>query len=239
MSEDAIRLDLHFTPLEMGDKTVKGKRAVVVDVLRFCTTVACALQAGAERIIPVASTDDVARLMGSLDRKETLLCGKRLDGYQLSNSPEEYTPETVGGKTLLMSTNNGPASVARCDGAKEILLASLVNLGALVERVAREDDWIVICAGRNGRFALEDALCAGALVSGIRNRGLPLDANDAGRSAEFLFRSAGGDLPAILRGTEAGKALAEQGFERDVELCSRIDTVPIVPVVQDGRILKP
>ena len=152
---------------------------------------------------------------------------------------EEYTPEAVEGKTLLMSTHNGPASVARCDGAKEILLASLVNLNAVVERVAKEEEWVVLCAARNGRFALEDALCAGAIVGGLRNRRLPLTLGDAGRSAEFLFRSAGVDLPAILRGTEAGKALVEQGMERDLELCSRIDTVPVVPVVVDGRIQKP
>ena len=84
-----------------------------------------------------------------------------------------------------------------------------------------------------------DALCAGAIVGGLRNRRLPLSLSDAGRSAEFLFRSAGVDLPAILQGTEAGKALAEQGLEMDVDLCSRLDTVPVVPVVRDGRIQKP
>lgn len=243
MSDGKTRFHVFFTPHELGDTSVKGKGVVVVDVLRFGTTLARAFERGADLVIPVAFTEDVTRLASTLDRKQIVLCGERdgvrIEGYGLGNSPEEYTEETVGGKTLLMTTTNGTAAVARAEGAKEILVASLVNLGAVVEALADDLEWIVLCSGRRGRFALEDALCAGAIVAGLHGRGITPDLNDAGRSAEFLYRSAGNDLPRILAGTEGGQLLHELDRSADIAFCARVDSIPIVPRVAEGRIPRP
>ncbi|MFH1278354.1 MAG: 2-phosphosulfolactate phosphatase [Candidatus Eisenbacteria bacterium] len=243
MSDGKTRFHVFFTPHELGDASVKGKGVVVVDVLRFGTTLARAFEMGADLVIPVASTEDVTRLASTLDRKQIVLCGERdgvrIEGYGLGNSPEAYSEEAVMGKTLVMTTTNGTASVARAEGAKEILVASLVNLHAVVSVLTADLEWIVLCSGRRGRFALEDALCAGAIVAGLRERGIKPSLNDAGRSAEFLFRSAGDDLPRILAGTESGELLHDLGCADDIAFCARVDSIPIVPRVQDGRIPRP
>jgi 2-phosphosulfolactate phosphatase len=240
MSDEGVRVQVFFTPSELGDSPVKGKNVVVIDVLRFGTTAAQALSSGADLIIPLASTEDVTRLAGTLDRKQIVLCGERdgvrIDGYGLGNSPAEYTEEAVGGKTLLMTTTNGTAAVARCEAGKEVYLAGLVNLGAVVSALTPGSEWILLCSGRRGRFALEDALCAGAIVAGLHERGVAVELNDAGRSAEFLYRSAGDDLPQILAGTEAGTMLRDLGSGDDVDFCASIDAVPVLPRVEDGRI---
>lgn len=243
MTKATTRLQVFFTPYELGETSVKSKGVVVVDVLRFGSTLAQALKSGAELVIPVASTEDVTRLASTLDRKQIVLCGERdgirIEGYGLGNSPAEYTEEAVGGKTLVITTTNGTAAVARAEGAKEIVVASLVNLDAVVAGLTEDLEWVVLCSGRRGCFALEDALCAGAIVAGLHERGISLELNDAGRSAEFLFRSAGDDMPRILAGTEAGARLEALGRSEDVDFCARRNTIPIVPRVTDGRIPRP
>ncbi|MFH1682113.1 MAG: 2-phosphosulfolactate phosphatase [Candidatus Eisenbacteria bacterium] len=243
MKSAVASLEVVFTPGELGEASLKGKAVVVIDVLRSATTIAKALACGAELVVPVATTEDVTRLASTLERKQILLCGERdsvrIEGYALGNSPSEYTAKAVRGKTLLFTSTNGTAAVARSEGAREIVLGSLVNRKALVDHLDRMGDWLFLCSGNRGRFALEDALCAGAIVSGLRERRPDLRANDAAKSAEFLFHSAGEDLPRVLAGTEAGERLKSLGLEADVAFCSRIDTLPIVPIVKDGRIAKP
>ncbi len=242
MTKGSIEIDLFFTPSELGEGSVKGKNVVVVDVLRAATTVAHALHSGAELVIPVANTEGVTRLASTLDRKQIVLCGERegvrIEGYELGNSPEEYTEERVEGKTLVITTTNGTAAVARCEGAAQVALASLVNMDAVVAHVAKKRSWIILCSGSRGRFALEDALCAGAIVAGLRGEGLEIEGNDACRSAEFLYSSAGADLPDILAGTEAGRVLHQLGLQRDILFCSRLNAVPVLPLVADGRIAR-
>jgi 2-phosphosulfolactate phosphatase len=237
------RIEIVFTPGELGESSVKGKAIVVVDVLRSATTIARALASGAELVIPLASMEDVTRLASTLERKLVVLCGERdgvrIEGYHLGNSPAEYTAKAVKGKTLLLTTTNGTQAVEACEGAREIVLAALVNLKTVIQRLAAGDDWLIVCSGERGRFALEDALCAGAIVAGLRESRPDLAVNDAGKSAEFLYRSAGGDLPRIVAGTETGLRLQGLGFEEDVAFASRIDSIPVLPVVKDGRIAKP
>ncbi len=232
-----------FTPPEIGETPVKGKSVVVIDVFRSSTTIIRALANGAELVIPLSSTEDVTRLASTLDRDGIVLCGERdgvrIEGYGLGNSPAEYTPEAVKGKTLLLTTTNGTAAIARCEGAKEIVIAALVNLQAVIDYLHPDQEWFLLCSGRKGRFALEDALCAGGIVSGMRERGLEPDMDDAGLCAEFLFRASGDDLPRILSATEAGARLRSLGFEEDMIECSRIDDSSIVPILRDGRIARP
>lgn len=242
MRRGSGRIEVAFTPGELGDATLKGKNVVVIDVLRSSTSIARALANGAELIIPLASTEDVTRLASTLDRKQIVLCGERdsirVDGYALGNSPSEFTSKNVKGKTLLLTTTNGTRALVRCEGAKEIVVAGLVNLEAVVARLARVGEWTILCAGSHGRFALEDALCAGAIVASMRARSSDIQVNDAGKSAEFLYRSAGEDLPRIVAGTEAGTRLASLSLSADVETCVQVDSIPVVPIVTDGRISK-
>ena len=242
MTRGATPVRVIFTPHELGEASVKGKNVVVIDVFRSTTAMVRALSNGAELVIPLASMEDVTRLASTLDREGIVLCGERdglrIDGYGLGNSPAEYTPEAVEGKTLLLTTTNGTKAIARCEGAKEVVIAALANLQAVVDYIDPDREWVLLCSGSKGRFALEDALCAGGIVSGMRERGIEPKIDDAGLCAEFLFRASGTDLPRILAGTEAGVRLRSLGFEKDLIECSRVDDLSIVPILLDGRIAR-
>src|SRR5207253_7702905 len=166
-------LQAYFTPAKVKATDLTGRVAVVIDVLRATSTMIEALANGARTIFPVATIDEAVRLGQNLDRTATLLCGERksvrIEGFDLGNSPFEFTDDAVAGKALVMSTTNGTRAVLCAADARRALVASLLNLDAVAQAVAEDgDDVAIICAGREQRFALEDAVCAGLIAERVR-----------------------------------------------------------------------
>lgn len=235
-----MRIETLFTPNEIDEAAVKGRTVAIVDVLRVCTTIAHALTSGCDRIIPVESVEAATNLTASLDKKVTLLGGekegRRIDGFNLGNSPLEYTPEMVKGKTIIMATTNGTKAMWKSQAAKEILIASFVNVSAVVDHVRKAGDFVTfVCAGKQGRFAIEDAACAGMLIDRLADQG-DLDLSDGASAARALFQIHRQSIEGLLRECEHGRYLRSIGFEGDIEACSKVDSLRILPVVKEGRI---
>ena len=236
-----MELSLYTHHGELSEADAKGK-LVVVDVLRASSTIVQACENGVERIIPVASVEGATRLIPTLDRKKTLLGGERegfmIEGFDLGNSPLEYSRKVVKGKTLIFSTSNGTVAITRSAAAREIVLGCFLNLSAVVTHVisSRARKVAVLCAGNVGQLSLEDFVCGGALVdriaSGTRAKTVLNDGAVAARTLAAGFEDAG----EVVRSSTHGLRLAELGFVEDLEFCSRIDRSGTVPVVVDGRI---
>lgn len=240
------RIDLHLTPRAAERAPLDHRQVVVVDVLRSCTTLAHALRQGAAKVIPVGSVEEATRLAQTLDPKQRLLCGERdgakVGGFDLGNSPREYEAGRVEGKTLVFaSTNASPLMSGLLIGREQRLLA-YVNLSAAADAVCADgSDLVIVCAGRNGRVALEDTACAGALVRRLVERcvtGEEPALNDSAELAAAYDRLHGHDPEAILRKSDHGRFLIELGFEADLPVCAAVDSVPIVPFLRDGRIMR-
>jgi 2-phosphosulfolactate phosphatase len=237
-----MRIDVLFTPAEITEAAVKGKTVAVIDVLRACTTIAFALSRGCSSIVPVASVEAATSLVASLDKNVTLLGGeregKRIDGFDLGNSPAEYTAEIVRRKTLVLATTNGTRAMSMSEGAKEIVITSFVNMGSVVDHAAKLEDFTIVCAGKNNRFALEDTVCAGMVIERLCGDE-EAELNDGARAARGLYRQHQESISALLRECEHGKYLEGLGFARDLEICSRVDSLNILPLVKQGRIGRP
>ena len=235
-------LEVLLTPFELPGCPVKGRSLVVIDVLRLATTVCYALHHGAAQVIPVGSIEDATRLAASLDREVTLLCGERegdrIEGFHLGNSPREYASAVVGGKTLVITTSNGTQAVEAGEGAREIALAGLVNVGATARWIReREGTVLIVCSGSGGRFALEDAVAAGLLVGQVRRLApSSLALGDGAEAAVALAAGHRRDLPAMLAACEDGRVLAARGYADDLPVCAGLDRLDIVPLVREGRI---
>jgi 2-phosphosulfolactate phosphatase len=236
-----MKADVFFTRREMDPGSAQGATVVVIDVCRATTTMVEALAHGATRIFPTASAEDAVKLASSLGREDTVLCGERkaikIEGFDLGNSPAEFTREAVGGKRLVMSTTNGTAAIAEVNEASRVMVCALTNLGATASAVQDDERLVLLCAGREGRFALEDALCAGRLLAHLgagKKNGPTL--SDAARAAVALAKAVTPDV-AFLRSTAAGRSLEAIGLVGDLEICGEVDRHSIVVLMSDGALV--
>jgi 2-phosphosulfolactate phosphatase len=214
---------------------------VVLDILRATSSIVQALSAGARAIYPVASIEDALRLANTFGRDDVLLCGERkcvrIEGFDLGNSPLEFTPEKVGGKTLVMSTTNGTAAMSLTGSASRVLIGALLNLSTVVEELARtEAEPVLICAGVDRRFALEDVTAAGLMASRLMEaRPGEWELNDGALAAVALAREFGVSSRFFAL-TAGGRNIANAGLSDDLDFCARLDVHDILPVLHDRNI---
>jgi 2-phosphosulfolactate phosphatase len=243
-----VRLDVFFTPGELAGHELPG-HVVVVDVLRATSTMVEALANGARAIFPVATVDEAARIAQNIGRDSVLLCGERkalpIEGFDLANSPTEFTPERVASKSLVMTTTNGTRAIltvaerrAASDGETRILAGAFLNLSAITRQLAGSGvaSAAIVCAGREGRFTLEDAVCAGAIALGLEAAGEVLELNDGGSAARALADQHMGDLERMLEVTAAGRHLREVGQGDDLSFCASVDRTDAIPRFQDRKL---
>lgn len=232
--------------LIQDDLALKDKNVIILDVLRATTTMTIALANGAKEIIPTENIATAVRV--AKGSRNSLLCGERngkiVDGFNLGNSPLEYTPEVVKDKSLVFSTTNGTLAIIKSKFAKNCLLCSFINISAIVDYVNQiNEDFIIICSGKLNDFCLEDAVCAGVLLNKL-NVGRNLEMRDAEIAAVNLCN----DLAMILNIpsqdkilklfhlSEHGKYLASIGFEKDLEMSSIIDSYRYIPIFKNSVI---
>lgn len=226
-----MRVHVAFTPDEAG----AAPTGIVIDVIRATTTMCQALASGYERVFCVAEVEDARSLREELG--EGVLGGERnavrIPGFDLGNSPREYLERA--GDTLILSTTNGTrAVVSAAERCERVLVASLLNLAAVVER-AREarEDAVVVCAGVQGTLALDDAYVAGRIVELLR-----WERTDASEAAARLASTWSGAEDAF-RASKSGRNLLENApeLEDDIPFCARESVLEVVPrlvAVRDG-----
>jgi 2-phosphosulfolactate phosphatase len=209
-----MRVHVAFTP----DEVLEAPVAVVVDVLRATSTIAQALASGYRRVYCCREVEDALRLREELG--EGLLGGERsavrIEGFDIGASPREVLEPRA--ETLIYSTTNGTRAVLAASAAcREVLLGSLLNLSALAGAV--RDDCVIVCAGFQGTFALDDAYCAGRIVEL-----LDAEVTDAAKASAILARSFPTAHEALL-----ARTYGPPGLEEDIRFCAQEDIVDVVP----------
>jgi 2-phosphosulfolactate phosphatase len=240
-----MRLDVAFAPADLAPGDATGRTVVVVDILRFTTTACTALFAGARAVVPAASTEEALQLARTLGPEDVLLGGERggrkIEGFPLGNSPLEMTPATVAGKLLVMTTTNGTRALLAVQGAQTVFLGSAANFGVLGAKLRglleARGELLILCSGREGSFALDDAYCAGRLVEAAlggrrRWRGL----NDGAIAALDLVRRYGARWDRPLTTSASGQALKQIDHQDDVAHCAVEDTAPVLALYADRRV---
>ncbi len=239
-----MRVDVVFGAAQLTPTLMAGRVVAMIDVLRASTTICVALQSGARAVIPLESADEVLTRSKGFDRKEVRLAGERktlkIPGFDFGNSPREYTREAVEGRTVIITTTNGTAALAAVQGARDVVVASYVNLtavSALLRTALRGGtDVTIVCAGRDRQFSLEDAACAGRYARLIGKRLNSVELNDAARSAMLIDRRYGDRLTTLFTDADHGKILIEAGFSADLEICAEVDSYPVIPIYHDRQI---
>lgn len=227
-----MRIDVFFTPYDAKRRKPSGV-CVVVDVLRASSSITTALLNGCAGIYPI---EEPSEAFPFADGSEVLACGERkgvkIPGYHLGNSPREFSREVVGGKRLVMCTTNGTRAVRSGAAYRRAFIGCFLNARAVASRLAgQSDDVTILCAGREGGFSIEDALCAGMILSELEGEMTDAAVASAAVSDEYRDR-----IEEILLESEHGRFLQRIGFGDDISYCARVGTVDVVPeVVQSGK----
>jgi 2-phosphosulfolactate phosphatase len=226
------------SPAGLDELEIQDHLVVVVDVLRACTAIAHALDAGARCVIPVETVEEATELAARLGRGSTILAGERrslrIEGFDLGNSPGEFQAARVAQKTVVLTTSNGTRAFARAAKAKQCVAGAVVNRSAVARRAQAFERTAVVCAGDAGGFSYDDFLGAGLLVDAIvRDATGPVHLDDGARAAREVAAGVA-DLPRALRGTDHGRELEALGFGEDLARAADLDRFDRVPALRDG-----
>ncbi len=233
-----MQVEAILTPAEIAvlpTRDLKAVTCVVFDVLRATSTMLTAFANGARRIHPVSTVGEARELKARLP--DALLGGERHgvrpDGFDLGNSPREYTPSAVAGRDIITTTTNGTVALRACAGARTVLAGAWLNLDALADHLLARSDatdrLLLVCAGSDDRFALEDGLAAGALAARLSRPG-----DDAAQALVALYRERGQDPLAVMRGSANGRRLNEIGLGEDIEYCVADTDLPWIAIMRNG-----
>lgn len=248
-------LQVHLLPSLVTEEQLHGGVAVVLDILRASTTITQALASGASAVIPTATVADAhvaaASIAGfTLPSAESpvpadvrakagvLLGGERggtlIPGFDLDNSPMKYAPGTVSGKTVIFTTTNGTQALMKCRLAARTLVGCFSNLHSVIALLTNESRPIhLVCAGTDGLVSTDDALCAGAIATGVwAARNWPKWESDELRLVMDLFTCRCQPMREVvntLRESHGGRNLISLGLEADIDRAARWDLFRLVP----------
>jgi 2-phosphosulfolactate phosphatase len=245
-------LNVHFLPGHIEADSLAGSVAIVIDLLRASSTICQALAAGAKCIVPFLEVGETKAAADRFKRFEIVLGGERhgkvIDGFDLGNSPLEYTPHAVSGKMVLFTTTNGTRALHHARHARRTFIGCALNREAIAEAVATEARIDILCAGTDGAVTGEDILAAGAIVQSLVDpdprgdaatmlhfkldegaKSAMLQWHDLLKAAQRAGTSASEQLAEQMRDTPGGRNLLDIGQEADLAACAQLDRLAIVP----------
>lgn len=233
-------IDVCLSPDLMHLYQVQDQTVVVVDILRATSCMTTAFAHDIHSITPFAGLPECLALKeaGYLTAGER--DGKKVEGFDLGNSPFEYMNPLLRGRKIAFTTTNGTQAIAKSKGARGIIIASFLNLSAVVNYLRTvPNNVLIVCSGWKGKVNLEDTVFAGALVENLKNDFA--FACDAPMIAQRLYVEGRGDLKNFLKDSSHIKRLQRLNIEKDIDFCLTEDRYDVVPLISDDTItlLKP
>lgn len=235
-----MEIDIQLVPPPPDLNILLNRTVVVIDVLRATSVMIHALSQGAVEIIPSATVEEALQMAKGFTRSSILLGGesesKKIQGFDLGNSPREYIAERVKGKKLILTTTNGTKAFHLVSSGKEILVGSFFNIGAIAQRCLKLNrDLLIFPSGDEGNFSLEDTICGGMLIELITKKGRKaVVLTDASHCAQILYQRFKDNLLEAFHLSRHGKELIDRGFGEDLAYCAQIDITSLVPNFRDG-----
>lgn len=222
---------------ELQDRT-----AVMVDALRASATIITAISNGCDRIVPTSEANEAAAIK-KISEGNVLLGGEiaaqKVGGFDLGNSPLEYTQNVVQDMVVIYSTSNGSVAVKELVAAEDVLIGTFINAEAVAKRALSLDgDIVLVGAGTRRKFSTDDIIAMGCILDRMLKFDDELELDDMGRVALKLYHDANHDILGALEGCSHFEYLRQLKLYDDLEYCTREDMFDVVPVYQEGVIIK-
>jgi 2-phosphosulfolactate phosphatase len=240
------QLRVHKLPQAIDEKELVGSTVVVIDLLRATSTICQALASGAREVVPFLEIEDALAAAKGANRADIVLGGERrggkIPGFDVGNSPAEYSPQIVGEKRVFITTTNGTRAMYHARAASRVVLGSFLNLTAVVASIRNDASIDILCAGTDGRETEEDILAAGGIVHLLCDDEFSLRATFSETAAtaatawslliteaDRARRALEDELTLALRDTVGGRNLIGIGLDQDIVDCAQIDRFDVVP----------
>jgi 2-phosphosulfolactate phosphatase len=221
-----VKVSVGFSPAS----PVAAPLGIVIDVLRATTTICQALASGYDEVVCVGEIEDARALAGP----GVELAGERsnlvIDGFDHGNSPRELLDDHSGARLVLTTTNGTRALISAGERCENVLVASLANLGAVVETASGADEVAIVCAGIEGGFAIDDAYVAGRIAAALGG-----ETDDAAKAAIRLAESFSTALDGIAGGASAAN-IRRVGLDEDISFCARESVLELVPRIVERAV---
>ena len=225
-------IEIYSTHNELVSGQLKNKNVVIIDVLRATSVIVTALENGARKVKTSISIDNAFE---QKSKETTLLLGGernavKIKGFDFGNSPLEYTKEKIKNKTILLTTTNGTQSVNKSSGAKTLIAASFLNLNSVLEYLVKiNEDFHIICSGTQGKFSLDDGLCAGLILHELRKRSA-VSSSDFGELLTLPFKEDSFSIQMLLSKAYHLNFLKSRGLSADIDYCLQINKFALIPI---------
>ena len=234
-----MKIDMIISADDIKKEKIKNKTVVVIDMLRATSVIITALYNGCKGVIPVITVDEVGEIVKD-SKEEFMLGGERdalkIEGFHYSNSPLEYTVETIHGKTLVMTTTNGTKAIKGCEGASDILIGAMINGMAVAKRIVKlNKDVVMVNAGTNSEFSIDDFLCSGYIINCVLKIA-EIELSDIAVTSHYIYKN-NADINSFIKYASHYKRIMELGLCADLEYCCQKDIIDIVPEYKDWIIV--
>lgn len=239
------RLSVYNLPEEVEERELEGSAVAVIDVLRATSTICQALASGAREVVPFVEIDEALDAANRAGRENVVLGGERrglkIEGFDLGNSPAEYTASAIQGRPVFITTTNGTRALQHARLAKNVVAASFLNLSAVVASLKNEPRIDILCAGTDGAETSEDILLAGAIVHKLMSEDssrwtVNESANAARSDWEAIVAASQVDgktshqlVASSLNASRGGQNCIEAGNGSDNLYCAQVDLLRVVP----------
>ncbi|MDE3074128.1 MAG: 2-phosphosulfolactate phosphatase [Chloroflexota bacterium] len=233
-----LTLDAAFLPVEVGRRP--QSIAIAIDVLRASSSIITLFDRGCRSIGLAESTEAARAFARTSAPAQVLLCGEVGGlppyGFDYGNSPSEFSRLDFTGKHVVMSTSNGTNAIRACAECAVTLVGALLNANAAVREALELRDGmreiVLVCAGRAGRFVLDDAVAAGyfshVLLNEAKIRELPVVQTNAAVAAYRLYHSYP-HVSAAWNESDSARNLQSIGLEQDISFCTKASMTRQVP----------
>lgn len=226
-----MKIDIISSVDYIKKEKVQDKTVVVIDMLRATSVIITALANGCHEVIPVIDVEEAKDIVNE-NREKYILGGERkalkIEGFDFSNSPLDYTKEVSFGKTLVITTTNGTKALNGALGGKDILVGALINAKAVAKKtIELNNDLVIINAGTYGEFSMDDFICGGYIIHCILKE-CNAELSDIAVAALNIYEN-NSDIASLLCKTKHYSHLVDLGFLDDIEYCCRKDILYNVP----------
>jgi 2-phosphosulfolactate phosphatase len=233
-----MNIDLIISADDIKKEKIINKSVIVVDMLRATSVIVTALNNGSTGVIPVLTIEEALEIAGD-HREKYILGGERkalkIEGFNCSNSPLEYTKSMVKGKTLVITTSNGTRAIKGSEGARNILIGALINADAVAKKIVElGNDVVIVNAGTLGEFSMDDFICSGYIIERIMKY-TEANLSDIATTASYVYKN-NGNVVDFIKYARHYKRIMELNFEDDLEYCCKKDIMDVVPEYIDGII---